>query len=80
MTRRKTMIEKGNKSIWTLDSEAAKRIFQAAVARKHYCLLAAAPLAGKSDWPETRFTADEMILVTKDFCGCRGSSATKLFR
>ena len=32
MTRRKTMIEKGNKSIWTLDSEAAKRIFQPAVA------------------------------------------------
>jgi hypothetical protein len=33
MTQRKTMIEKGNKSIWTLDSEAAKRIFQPAVAR-----------------------------------------------
>ena len=28
MTRRKTMIEKGNKSIWALDSEASKRIFQ----------------------------------------------------
>ena len=28
MTWLKTMIEKGNKSIWTLDSEVAKRIFQ----------------------------------------------------
>ena len=77
MTRRKTMIEKGNKSIWTLDSEAAKRIFQRAVELSHGCLSAGAPLMGKSDWPETPSTADEMILVTK---GYRGSFATKLFR
>ena len=77
MTRRKTMIEKGNKSIWTLDSEAAKRIFQPAVALSHGCLGAGAPLMGKSDWPETPSTADEMIMVTK---GYRGSFATKLFR
>jgi hypothetical protein len=71
------MLEKGNKSIWTLDSEAAKRIFQAAVALSHGCLSAAAPLMGKSDWAGTPFTADEMILVTK---GYRESFATKLFR
>ena len=47
MMRRKTMIEKGNKSIWTLDSEAAKRIFQPAVALWHCCSGAAAPLVGK---------------------------------
>ena len=47
MARRKTMIEKGNKSIWTLDSEAAKRIVQPAVALWHYCLGAAAPIVGK---------------------------------
>ena len=80
MTRRKTMIEKGNKSIWTLDSEASKRIFQPAVALSHVCLGAAVILLGKSDWPETPTTAEEMILVTKDFCGYRGSFATKLFR
>ena len=74
------MIEKGNKSIWTLDSEAAKRIFQPAVA---LCIVVWAPLPhwwGKSDWPETPSTADEMIVVTKGFCGYRGSFATKLFR
>ena len=80
MTRRKTMIEKGNKSIWTLDSEVAKRVFQPAGVLQRRCSGAAAPLAGKSDWPETPSTADEMILVTKGFCGYRGSFATKLFR
>ena len=77
MTRRKTMIEKGNKSIWTLDSEVAKRVLQPAGVFQHRCSGTAAPLAGKSDWPETPSTADEMILVTK---GYRGSFATKLFR
>ena len=77
MTRRKTMIEKGNKSIWTLDSEVPKRITQPPEVLQHCWLGAAAPLAGKSDWPETPSTADEMILVTK---GYRGSFATKLFR
>jgi hypothetical protein len=41
---------------------------------------AAATLVGESDWPETPSTADEMILVTKDFCSYRGSFSTKLFR
>ena len=80
MTRRKTMIEKGNKSIWTLDSEAAKRIFQPPEVLYHCWLSAAAPLVGKSDWPETPSTADEMIVVTKGFCGYRESFAIKLFR
>ena len=71
------MIEKGNKSIWTLDSEASKRIFQLAAALSHGCLGAAVPLVGESDWPETPSTADEMFLVTK---GYRRSFATKLFR
>ena len=80
MTRRKTMIEKGNKSICTLDSEVAKRIFQPPRVLEHRWLGAAAPLAGESDWPETPSTADKMILVTKGFCGYRGSFSTKLFR
>ena len=63
------MIEKGNKSIWTLDSEASQRIFQPAVALSHVCVGAAILLLGKSDWPETPSTADEMIVVTKGFCG-----------
>ena len=47
MARRKTIIEKGNKSIWTLDSEAAKRIFQPAVVLSLRCLGAAAPFGGE---------------------------------
>jgi len=35
---------------------------------------------GKSDWPETPSTADEMIVVTKGFCGYRESFGIKLFR
>ena len=80
MTRRKTMIEKGNKSIWTLDSEVAKRIFQPTRVLHHCWLGAAFSLAEESDWPETPSTDDEMILVTKGFCGYRGSFSTKLFR
>ncbi|MAB03017.1 MAG: hypothetical protein CL688_00200 [Candidatus Puniceispirillum sp.] len=74
------MIEKENKSIWTLDSEFAKRIVQPSGVPKRRCLGAAAPLAGESDWPETPSTADELILVTKGFCGYRGFYSTKLFR
>ena len=77
MTQHKTMVEKGNKSIWTLDSEAAKRIFQLAVSLRRSCLSAAGLLVGKSDWPETQSTADEMIVVIKGLCG---PLATKLFR
>ena len=80
MTRRKTMIEKGNKSIWTLDSEVPKRIFQPPEVLYLCWLGAAVPLVGESDWPETPSTADEMIVVTKGFCGYRGSFSTKLFR
>ena len=80
MTRRKTMIEKGNKSIWTLDSEVAKRIFQPPEVLSLCWLGAAVPLAGESDWPETPSKADEMIMVAKGFCDYRGSFITKLFR
>ena len=80
MTRRKTMIEKGNKSIWALDSEASKRIFRP-LTRSYLSVQAPLPhWWGKGDWPETPSTADEMIVVSKGFCGYRGSFATKLFR
>ena len=78
------MVEKGNKSIWTLDSEASKRILRSAAALGNCFDISVQALLpywwGKSDWPETPSTADEMILVTKGFCGYRGSFATKLFR
>ena len=74
------MIEKGNKSIWTLDSEVSKRIFQPPEVLDLYWVGAAVSLVGESDWPETPSTADEMIVVSRDFCGYRGSFATKLFR
>jgi hypothetical protein len=44
------------------------------------CHISGKKLVGKSDWSETPSTADEMILVTKGFCGYRGSFATKLLR
>ena len=74
------MIEKGNKSIWTLDSEVSKRIFQPPEVLCLYWVGAAVSLVGESDWPETPSTADKMILVTKGFGGYRGSFSTKPFR
>ena len=47
MTQHITITEKGNKSVWTLDSEAAKRIFQPAASALHLCRGAAIPSKGK---------------------------------